>query len=317
MAKKVLITPRSFGKIDNTPFEILKKYNYEIIKKEDGQKFTESEIIDIIHDIDGIIVGLDTINENILNAANKLKVITKYGVGLDNIDLDAAKRLGIKVTFTPGANTESVADFAFALLLTLSRSVNKLDCLVREKRWGKVIGSEIYGKTIGVIGTGAIGMGVAKRATGFGMRILGYDIYPNNKVADEIGMKYVDKKTILKESDFISLHVPLNKEMYHFIDSEELNLMKKTAILINTSRGGIVNEESLYHALKSKQIAGAALDVFEEEPPINNKLLELENVLLSPHCGASTTEATNRMGIMAAEGLVSILEDFDPKYLWE
>src|SRR5690554_6456047 len=113
MAKKVLITPRSFGKIDNTPFEILKKYNYEIIKKEDGQKFTESEIIDIIHDIDGIIVGLDTINENILNAANKLKVITKYGVGLDNIDLDAAKRLGIKVTFTPGANTESVADFAF------------------------------------------------------------------------------------------------------------------------------------------------------------------------------------------------------------
>lgn len=315
MGKKILITPRSFGRASNVPFEIMEKYNYEIIRNESGKRYTEEELFDIVQDIDGIIVGLEPISEKVLQKAKKLKVISKYGVGLDNIDLEAAKKLGIKVTYTPGANNESVADLAFCLMLSLSRNIKKLDEIVRNNGWEKVIGLEIYGKTIGIIGTGAIGKSVAKRAKGFDMEILAYDIYPDQDFADKIGMKYVDKNTLLEKADFISLHVPLTDEMYHFIDKEELDIMKETAILINTSRGGIINEEALYQALKDKKILGAALDVFEIEPPVDNKLLELDNILLSPHCGASTIDATNRMGIMAVEGLVSILENMEPKYL--
>lgn len=315
MSKKILITPRSFGKTSNVPFEMLNKYGYEIIRNEAGLKYSEDELLDIIEDVDGVIVGLDPITERVLKKGKKLKVVSKYGVGLDNIDLEAAKKLGIKVTYTPGANNESVADFAFSLMLTLSREVNKLDEIVRSNKWEKRIGTEVYGKTIGVIGTGAIGKGVARRATGFDMEILAYDLYPDEAFANTIGMKYVDKKTIMEKSDFITLHVPLTDEMYHFIDSKELNMMKKNAILINTSRGGIVNEDALYDALKEKKIAGAALDVYETEPPINHKLLKLDNVLLTPHCGASTIDATNRMGVIAVEGLVSVLEGMEPKYL--
>jgi D-3-phosphoglycerate dehydrogenase len=315
MGKKILITPRSFGKASHLPFEMLEEYGYEIIRNESGKQYTEEELLHIVEDIDGMIVGLDPISEKVIDKGKKLKVISKYGVGLDNIDLEAAKKNGVKVTFTPGANNESVADFAFSLMLSLSRSVNRLDKIVRNNDWRKLIGTEIYGKTIGIIGTGAIGKGVAKRATGFNMEILGYDIYPDKDFADGIGMNYVDKKTILEKSDFVSLHVPLTDEMYHFIDKKELDMMKDTAFLINTSRGGIVNEDALYNALKDKKISGAALDVFETEPPINNKLITLDNIILSPHCGASTVDATNRMGVMAAEGLISILEGMEPKYL--
>lgn len=315
MTKRILITPRSFGKTSNAPFEILERYGYEIIKNSSGKQYTEEELLNIVEDIDGMIVGLDTISAKVLHRAKNLKVITKYGVGLDNIDLETAKKLGIKVTYTPGANNESVADHAFALMLSLSRNIIKLDKIVRDKGWEKIIGCEIYGKTIGIVGTGAIGRGVAKRAKGFDMEVLAYDIYPDHDFAAKNGIKYVDKRTLLEKSDFITLHVPLTDEMYHFIDEEELNLMKNTAYIINTARGGIVNEEALYRALKDGRIAGAALDVFEIEPPVSNKLLELDNVILSPHCGASTIDATNRMGMMAVEGLISVLEGIEPKYL--
>jgi D-3-phosphoglycerate dehydrogenase len=317
MSKKILVTPRSFGKTSNVPFEMLEKYNYEIIRNESGKQYTEAELLDIVEDIDGMIVGLDTISAAVLRKAKKLKVVTKYGVGLDNIDLEEAKKLGIKVTFTPGANNESVADLAFTLMLSLSRSVIKLDSIVRNNRFEKVIGTEIYGKTIGIFGTGAIGKGVAKRAKGFDMEVLAYDIYPDHDFADKNGIKYVDKKTLLENSDFISLHVPLTNEMHHFIDEEELSIMKSTAYIINTARGGIINEEALYSALKDRKIAGAALDAFETEPPIGNKLLTLDNIILSPHCGASTIDATNRMGTIAVEGLISVLEGMEPKYLYK
>ncbi|ADL08627.1 phosphoglycerate dehydrogenase [Thermosediminibacter oceani] len=317
MRKKVLITPRSFGKTSNVPFEMLKKYDYEILINNSGKPYEESELIKIIRDVDGIIVGLDKITSNVLKNAKKLKVITKYGVGVDNIDIEEADKLGVKITYTPGANTESVADLTFSLMLCLSRNVIKLDNIVRSNKWEKIIGCEVYGKTLGIVGTGNIGRSVAKRATGFDMRILAYDKYPDYDFANKLGVKYVDKKTLFEEADFITLHLPLNKETYHFVDEEEFNLMKNTAYIINTSRGGIINEAVLYNALKNKKIAGAALDVFEEEPPLNSKLFELDNLILSPHCGAATIEASERMAIMAVEGLISVLEDMEPKYLYE
>lgn len=315
MSKKVLVTPRSFGKTSRVPFEMLEKLGYEVIVNKTGKQLSEDELVEAVRDIDGLIVGLDPVTDRVLRAAKNLKVVSKYGVGTDNIDKASARELGIAVTYTPGANNESVADFAFSLMLGSARSIGKLDAVVRSGRWEKIIGTEVYGKTIGIIGTGAIGKGVAKRATGFDMNVLAFDIYPDQAFADKIGMKYVDKETLLREADFISLHVPLTKEMHHFIGREEFAIMKKTAFIINTSRGGIVNESELYDALKDKVIAGAALDVFEVEPPLGNRLLELDNILLAPHCGASTTDATDRMGVMAVEGLASILEGQEPKYL--
>ncbi|ORX24376.1 hydroxyacid dehydrogenase [Thermoanaerobacterium sp. PSU-2] len=314
MKGKILITPRSLCHKKNDIIEMLS--DYEVLMNESGRPFVENELKKLIQDVDGIIVGVDKITREILANAKKLKVITKYGVGLDNIDIEYAKKLGIKITYTPGANKESVADLVFTMILELSRQLFKMDKIVRDNRWDKVIGREVYGKVIGIIGTGNIGKSVAKRATGFDMRILGYDMFPDYEFAKEIGMEYVDLQTLLKNSDYITLHIPFTESMHHFIDREELEMIKTTAYIINTSRGELINEEALYEALKQKRLAGAALDVFEIEPPYNSKLIKLENVILSPHCGASTEDAINRMNMMAVEGLKSILEGKEPKFVY-
>lgn len=314
MGRKVLITPRSFGKSDPTPLTLLEQQGYEIQWNQLGRLYQEEELAEVIGDVDGLIVGLDPVTAKVMERGKRLKVITKYGVGVDNIDLKEAKRRGIQVTYTPGANYQSVADFTMTLLLALSRNVVELDQRVRKHRWEKVIGTEIYGKTIGIVGTGEIGKGVAARAKGFAMKLLAYDLNPDWTFAEKIGMAYVDKETLLKESDVISLHLPLVESTRHFIDRKALGMMKESAYLINTARGGIVDEEALYHALKEQRIRGAALDVFEIEPPNQSKLLELKNILLAPHCGASTIDATHRMGMMAAMGLISVLEGEIPKY---
>ncbi|MDI3312186.1 MAG: phosphoglycerate dehydrogenase [Thermoanaerobacterium sp.] len=314
MKGKILITPRSLQHKKSDIIEMLS--GYEVLMNEKGKAFDENELKELIQDVDGIIVGVDKITREILNNAKKLKVITKYGVGLDNIDIEYAKKLGIKITYTPGANKESVADLVFTMILELSRQLFKLDKIVRDNKWDKVIGREVYGKVIGIIGTGNIGKSVAKRATGFDMRILGYDMYPDHDFARQIGMEYVDLQTLLKNSDYITLHIPFTEDMRHFIDREKLNMIKSTAFIINTSRGELINEEALYEALKQKKFAGAALDVFEIEPPYNSKLLELENVILSPHCGASTEDAIIRMNMMAVEGLKSVLEGKEPKFVY-
>ncbi|AFK87506.1 MULTISPECIES: phosphoglycerate dehydrogenase [Thermoanaerobacterium] len=314
MKGKVLITPRSLCHRKNDIVEMLR--DYEVLINETGRPFDENELKELIQDVDGIIVGVDKITREILEKAKKLKVITKYGVGLDNIDIEYAKRLGIRVTYTPGANKESVADLVFTMILELSRQLFKMDKIVRDNRWDKVIGREVYGKVIGIIGTGNIGKSVAKRATGFDMKILGYDMQPDYDFARQIGMKYVDLQTLLKDSDYITLHIPFTKDMYHFIDREKLNMIKSTAFIVNTSRGELINEEALYEALKQKRLAGAALDVFEIEPPYNSKLIKLENVILSPHCGASTEDAIIKMNMMAVEGLKSVLEGKEPKFVY-
>ncbi|HHV73906.1 MAG TPA: phosphoglycerate dehydrogenase [Thermoanaerobacterium sp.] len=314
MKGKVLITPRSLCHRKNDIVEMLR--DYEVLINETGRPFDENELKELIQDVDGIIVGVDKITKEILEKAKKLKVITKYGVGLDNIDIEYAKSLGVRITYTPGANKESVADLVFTMILELSRQLFKMDKIVRDNRWDKVIGREVYGKVIGIIGTGNIGKSVAKRATGFDMKILGYDMQPDYDFARQIGMKYVDLQTLLKDSDYITLHIPFTKDMYHFIDREKLNMIKNTAFIVNTSRGELINEEALYEALKQKRLAGAALDVFEIEPPYNSKLIKLENVILSPHCGASTEDAIIKMNMMAVEGLKSVLEGKEPKFVY-
>ncbi len=264
----------------------------------------------------------DKIDAEVFDAAPKLKIVSQIAVGFDNIDLKEATKRGIYVTNTPEVLTDTTADFAWALLMVIARRVVEADKYVRTGQWkvgwhpSMLQGRDVYGATIGIVGAGRIGFGVAQRASGFKMRILYYDVIPRPEVEKEFGAKRVDLDTLLRESDFVSVHVPLMKETFHLINEERLKLMKKTAYLINNSRGPVVDEKALYAALKEGRIAGAGLDVFEQEPmPMNNPLLKLDNVVVAPHISSASYETRSRMAEMVAENLVAFFEKRTPPNL--
>ena len=308
---KILITPRSFGKYNQN--DIKKKLdslgiNYYI--NDLGRSLNEDEMIDALKDVDGAIVGVDPLNKKVLEAAPNLKAIAKYGVGLDNIDLDYCKEKSIKISKTVGANSNAVADYTFALLLAVARKVVLLDRKARDNDYSKVISTDVYGKKIGVLGLGAIGKGVVKRAAGFGMDIYGYDIYEDKEFNSQYNIKFTSVDEILNKCDFVTLHLPLSKDTKHIINKDNLNKCKRDLILINTARGGLVDEKELYEALNTKQIFGAGLDVFENDDKPYEKLLDLENVVLGNHTAASTIDATNNMTNIALENLLTDLGIF-------
>lgn len=305
---KILVTPRSFGKHSDEAKELLEEKGFEVVLNPYGRILTEEEMKKEIADVDGIIVGVDPLNAEVLSHAKRLKAISKYGVGTDNIDLDYCKQHNIPVTITNNANSDSVADFAFALMLAAARRLVEVDQACRRLDWGKKTSIGMYGKTIGVLGTGAIGKGVIRRAKGFGMSILAYDIFKDDVFASEYGVQYVELEQIFKESDFISLHLPAVEETNNIINKEAFNLMKETAVLVNTARGDLVDEDALYEALSTKRIWGAGLDVFKKEPPENEKLLQLDNIVLGAHSAASTVDAVNVMSRMAAVNIIRNLQ---------
>ena len=251
--KKILITPRSFSKARHKADELLKDYEeLEIVMNTTGRTLTEEEMIDQCSDIDGIIVGIDPMSEKVLKSAKNLKAISKYGAGLDNIDLDAAKELGIKVDRAVATNAMSVAELAIGLMFVASRSIVPTATSVKNGGWdrGKNAGNELYGKTLGIVGLGAIGREVARMAKGIGMNILGYDPYfDNQEFTDRYEISMVELEDLLKNADFITLHLPLTEETEHMINKDTLSIMKTSAYLINTSRGGLVDEDALYDAL--------------------------------------------------------------------
>lgn len=304
---KILVTPRSFGKHSHAAIELLEKQGLEVVFNPYGRILTEEEMKKEIADVEGIIVGVDPLNSDILAKATNLKAISKYGVGTDNIDLDYCKVHQIPVTITNNANSDSVADFAFGLMLAVARRLVEVDSACRRLDWGKKTSIGVYGKTIGVLGTGAIGKGVIKRAKGFNMNILAYDVYKDEAFAEEYGVQYAPLDQIFAESDFISLHLPAVEETKDLINREAFEKMKETAILVNTARGELVDETALYEALKNKKIWGAGVDVFKNEPPENKKLLELDNIVIGAHSAASTVEAVDAMSWMAAKNILESL----------
>jgi D-3-phosphoglycerate dehydrogenase len=306
--KKVLVTPRSFGKVSEEAFDILKAAGFEVTLNPCGRILTEAEMIENIAGADALIAGVDPVTKQVIDAAPNLKVISKYGVGLDNIDVEYAKKKGIAVTITRGANTEAVADYAFTLMLCAARSIIPIDRGCRSLDWSKVTTLGVYGKTIGIMGTGAIGKAVARRAVGFGMKLLAYDLYPDLEFAKAHGMMYTDVETIYRGADFITLHLPATDDTKGMIGRDQLALMKKTAVIVNTARGGIINEAALYEALKEKKIWGAGLDVFETEPPKGNPLLDLDNIVIGSHCAASNFDAVDNMSLYAAKNVVAAFE---------
>ncbi|MEM3566571.1 MAG: glyoxylate reductase [Candidatus Bathyarchaeia archaeon] len=284
----------------------------------------KKEIIKKAKDVDALVTLLsDKIDAEVFDAAPKLKIVAQMAVGFDNIDVAEATRRGIYVTNTPGVLTETTADFAWALLMAVARRVVEADKYVRTGQWkvgwhpSMLLGRDVYGATLGIVGAGRIGTAVARRAKGFNMKILYYDVVPMPpEIEKELGAKRVDLDTLLKESDFVSIHVPLMKETYHLINEEKLRLMKKTAYLINNSRGPVVDEKALYKALKEGWIAGAALDVFEQEPtPVDNPLLKLDNIVVAPHISSASYETRSRMAEMVAENLVAFFEGRIPPNL--
>jgi len=249
-------------------------------------------------------------------ADGNLKAIGRAGVGVDNIDIQTAAKEGIKVVNAPTGSTQSVAELAVAHMLSLARFIPKSDSSMKKGEWIKkqLKGFELNGKTLGLIGSGHIAQHVSKIAQGFGMNVLVYSPHCTDEKAKKMGATRVDLEDLLKQSDFVSLHIPHTKETHYILNEKTFSLMKPGAYLINCARGGVVDENALYTVLGEGKIAGAAIDVFETEPPIDDKLLTLENVVLSPHIGASTKEAQIRAGTICAEQMLKVLNGEEPEF---
>lgn len=280
----------------------------------------KKEIIERVKDKEGLLCLLtDPIDKEVIGSAPRLRMISTYAVGYDNIDIKEATKRGVPVANTPGVLTETVADFTWALILAIARRVVEGDKMVREgkfKGWGPLVlvGSDVYQKTLGIIGAGRIGQAVARRAKGFNMTVLYYDREKKPDFERECNAKFVDMETLLQQSDYVSLHTPLTKHTYHLIGEKELKMMKKTAYLINTARGKCVDERALVEALQNKEIAGAAIDVYEDEPRLSPHLSELDNVVLAPHAASASIQTRTKMAIITAENMLAGLEGKMPKY---
>jgi len=264
----------------------------------------------------------DQINAEVFDAAPNLKIVAQMAVGFDNIDVNEATKRRIYVTNTPGVLTETTADFAWTLLMAVARRVVEADRYVRTGKWKvswhpmMMQGRDIYGTTIGIVGLGRIGCAIAKRAKGFDMNVLYYDVIRRPDFEKEYNIQFTQLDTLFQKADFVTINAPLTKETYHLVDEKKLKLMKKTAYLINNARGPIVDEKALYKALKESWIAGAALDVFEQEPtPVENPLLKLDNVVVAPHISSASYETRSRMAEMVAQNLVAFFEGKTPPNL--
>jgi len=304
---RVLTTPRSFGKSSREPIDILERAGCEVVASPSPRPVSVENLCREIADMDALIVGIDPVTGDVIRAGSRLKVISKYGVGLDNIDLEAARERGIVVTNTPGANSRAVAELTIALVFALARRIPHADRATKSGRWEKVSGVELTGRTLGLVGLGTIGGIVAGLALGVGLRVVASDPRISEETNEIEGVTLLPLDELLAKSDFVSLHVPLCDETQALINRQTLKLVKTGAYLINTSRGEVVDEDALVEALRSGRLAGAALDVYRHEPPTGSRLAELDNVIATPHMGAHTTEAVDRMGVQAARNVVSAL----------
>ena len=276
-----------------------------------------------VAEVDGLFCNItEKIDAQVIDAGKNLKVVASMSVGFDHIDLEAATKRGILATHTPGVLTEAVADETLGLILAVGRRLVEGDRYVREGQWKLkwspmlMVGRDIYGKTLGIYGLGRIGIAVAKRARGFNMRMVYYDAIRNEEAERTLGIEYKSKDEVVRESDYLSVHVPLLPETRNSIGMKELSMMKKTAYLINTARGGVVDETALVEALKEGRIAGAALDVFEKEPvELDNPLLRMRNVVVEPHLASGSIESRTAMAVLAARNLVAGLKGEVPSNL--
>ncbi|MEM3403018.1 MAG: phosphoglycerate dehydrogenase [Nitrososphaeria archaeon] len=297
---KILITSKSYGVHCMDALRTIEKFA-QIDRKPVSSR---EETISAVKNYDGIILGNEKLDREVILAAERLKIIARHGVGVDNIDVEAATEKGIVVTYTPLANSDSVAEYAVMLVLASLRQFQKVTKEMLNGNWIRFLGHELMDKTVGIVGFGAIGRRVAKKLSGFSVRLIVYDPYVEEEEIRKCGVEPVSLETLLSSSDVVTLHLSLTNETKNLINDSRIKLMKKSAFLINTSRGGIIDEPALVNALRSGCIAGAALDVFEQEPlSKDSPIHKLDNVILSPHMANFTIEALSRMDMMNAKDL--------------
>lgn len=317
MEHKVFVASRSFGRFVDDGTKLLAK-EAVMIRNPYGRTLDSEELKDSLRDADAALLGNDVCDSRVLSSAKSLKVVSRHGVGVDNVDLEAATQNGIIVANTPSVNKTAVAEHTMALILSLLRKIPQADASLRSGKWEgtKFMGNELAGKKLGIIGLGAIGMEVAERAKCFGMDVLYIKRRRREDLEKKMGIVYRPLEQLLGESDIVSIHLPLTTETRRMIGKREIALMKQDAYLVNTSRGEIVDSAALSKALMEERIGGAALDVFDREPPdFDDPLFRLDSVILTPHIGAYTLEAIRRMDLISAENIVKVLHGQRPDFV--
>lgn len=312
---RVVVTSRSFGQVSEEPMNLLLQEGLAVDRVNESGLLNEHQFKNLIASYDGMIIGADLLTAAVLKDASRLKIICKHGTGVDNIDLQKARELGIPVTNVPGMNADAVADATIGLMLDVARKLSYAARRVREGKWERIIGTDVGGKTLGILGFGAVGRRVAKRALGFGMRILVFDPFLTTLPEEMEGCTKVTLDELLSAADFVTVHVPLSGETKYLLNATRMAQMKQGAILINTSRGGIVDEDALYKSILRGHLAGAGLDVLEHEPAIGNPLLELDNVTIIPHIASYSVEAINAVSMVCARNIVKALRGLTPDYI--
>lgn len=309
MNSKVLVTSRSFGKVGDEAVNLLNDAKIDI------DYTTANHFDEKIEDYDALIMGAHQFKESVMEKCKNLKIICKHGAELDNIPLDKAKSLGITVTNVPGVNSNRVADLTFGLLLSVARQITYTNQMVHEGRWQTAIGTDVFGKTLGLIGFGSIAKNVARRAKGFQMKVIVYDPYVSEVASEFEHVSMCSLDEVIKNSDFLSLHASLNDDTRNMLCKNNLSKMKKGSYIINTAKGEIIDEYALYEMLNSKHLAGAAVDVCNTEPISNsNPLLTLDNMIITPHIGVYSKEAISEVSLICAQNVAAKLSGNEVKF---
>jgi len=317
MKYNIFIASRSFGRIVDDGVKLLAKEAI-LIRNPYDRALSSSELKESLRDIDAVLLGNDVCDSSVLSSTKRLRVVSRHGVGLDNVDLESATENGIVVTYTPSVNKVAVAEHTMALILSLLRRIPEAILSLRSGKWEgpRLTGTELAGKKLGIVGLGAIGTEVARRARCFDMVVSYYDIRRRKDLEVELKIVYRPLRKLLKESDIVSLHVALTLRTRGMIGKEAIGIMKKGAYLINTARGEIVDTAALVSALKENKIAGAALDVFDKEPPdFDHPLFKLDNIIITPHIGAYTIEAIRKTDLTSADNIIRVLRGQKPNYV--
>lgn len=312
---KVLITATSFSEVTREPEQRLVEAGFEIAHNPHGRPMTADEMAPLLEGVDGCAAGVDDFSAPAFARADRLKVVARHGAGLDNVDIEECTRKGIAVANVPGANAEAVADMTLALMLAVARRITEGDRTTKAGGWVNSYGVDLYRSTIGLLGLGRIGRGVARRCTGFDARILAYDPYFDEEFATAHGVERADSmEEVMREADFVCIHMPANEETRGSINADRIGLMKPTAILVNTARGAIVDEDALADALEHGGIFGVGLDVYAQEPPQNRRLVEHPRTVTMPHVSSNTPNALLAMGNGVVDAIFAALEGRQPEY---
>ena len=304
---KVLASPSSIGQIATDPFDLLKNHGYEVVKNPYGRKLTEQETIELAKDCVGIVAGVESLNAKVIDALPALKCISRVGVGMDSVDINYAESKGIKVVNTPEGPTRAVAELTLGLTLSLLRKIPNAHLDLKNKIWKKQTGNLLLDKKVGVLGLGRIGRMVAESFRALGNSVYGFDPYPSNEWATQNDVDIIGFEDLLSICDILTIHVPGNKDGSSILGKDQLSLLKCDCFIINVSRGGVIDEDALYDTLKTKQLAGAALDVFSKEP-YDGKLCELDNVKLTPQIGSYAKEGKLKMEVDAVQNLIDAIK---------